>query len=178
MPSGKGIFQVQCKGADYNVDICNKTCDCRRWDLTGIPCNHAVACLRHERIPAEDVLPICYSTKTFSKVYGFNIMPCADKNSWEKTNGPKVLPPVYEKKVGRPTKSRRKQLHEVQGKDGPKMSRHGVIITCSWCKGQHHNRAGCSLRKLGIKPNAHSNPNPVVDKEILDDEPVITQVIV
>jgi len=178
MPSGKGIFQVQCKGADYNVDICNKTCDCRRWDLTGIPCNHAVACLRHERIPAEEVLPICYSTKTFSKVYGFNIMPCADKNSWEKTNGPKVLPPVYEKKVGRPTKSRRKQLHEVQGKDGPKMSRHGVIITCSWCKGQHHNRAGCSLRKLGIKPNAHSNPNPVVDKEILDDEPVITQVIV
>ncbi|RLN09836.1 uncharacterized protein C2845_PM11G23480 [Panicum miliaceum] len=55
------------------------------------------------------------------------------------------------------------------------MSMHGVIITCSWCKGQHHNRAGCSLRKLGIKPNAHSNPNPVVDEDILDDKPVITQ---
>ena len=105
-------------------------------------------------------------------------MPCADKNNWEKTNGPKVLPPVYEKKVGRPPKSRRKQPHEVQGKDGPKLSRHGVIITCSWCKGQHHNRAGCSLRKLGVNPIAHSNPNPVIDENVLDDEHVITQVIV
>ncbi|CAN6302217.1 unnamed protein product [Urochloa humidicola] len=102
-------------------------------------------------------------------------MPCADKNDWEKTNGPKVLPPVYEKKVGRPPKSRRKQPYEVQGKDGPKLSRHGVIITCSWCKGQHHNRAGCKLRKLGIKPSGQSNPDPVVDECILDDEPVITQ---
>jgi hypothetical protein len=119
MPAGTGIFQVQSKGVDYNVDICNKKCACRRWDLTSIPCNHVVSCLRHERIPAEEVLPVCYSTETFSKVYGFNIMPCADKSNWGKTNGLEVLPPVYEKKVGRPPKSRRKQPHEVQGKDGP-----------------------------------------------------------
>jgi len=68
-------------------------------------------------------------------------------------NCPKVLPPVYEKKVGRPTKSRRKQPHEVQGKDGSKMSRHGVEMHCSYRKQAGHNIAGCSLKKAGLKPN-------------------------
>ncbi|XP_066386989.1 uncharacterized protein [Miscanthus floridulus] len=137
-PAGVCIFQVQSRGFDYIVDIGNKTCDCRRWDLTGIPCNHAIACLRHERIPAEDMLPSCYSTETYSNVYAFNIMPCRDKTMWEKMNGPPVQPPVYEKKVGRPAKSRRKQPTEVQGRARPKLSKHGVIITCSWCKGENH----------------------------------------
>ena len=95
----------------YTVDINAKTCDCRRWNLTGIPCNHAISCLRHERIVAEDVIPSCYST-----VYGFNIIPCADKSNWEKMNGPNVKPPVYEKKIGRPPKSRRKQPQKSRAK--------------------------------------------------------------
>jgi len=33
---------------------------------------------------------------------------------------------MYEKKVGRPRKSRRKLPHEVQEKEGSKMTRHGV----------------------------------------------------
>jgi len=127
----------------YTVDINAKTCDCRRWNLTGIPCNHAISCLRHERIVAEDVIPSCYSTITYSTVYGFNIMPCADKSNWKKMNGPNVKPPVYEKKIGRPPKSRRKQPHEVQGKNGPTMSRHGVVIHCNWCHEPHHNLKDC-----------------------------------
>lgn len=43
LPAGHGIFQVQSKGGDYIVDVLKKKCDCRRWDLTGIPCNHAIA---------------------------------------------------------------------------------------------------------------------------------------
>ena len=109
LPAGKGIIQVQSGGNDYIVNILTKSCDCRKWDLTGIPCNHAVACLRHERFPAEEMLPSCYSIKTYGKVYGFNIMPCKDQSLREKTNGPQVQPPIYEKEVGRPPKSRRKQ---------------------------------------------------------------------
>ena len=28
---------------DYNVDFSTKTCDCKRWQLTGIPCHHVIA---------------------------------------------------------------------------------------------------------------------------------------
>ncbi|CAN6178771.1 unnamed protein product [Urochloa humidicola] len=103
-------------------------------------------------------------------------MPCSDKSNWVKTNGSEVKPPIYEKKVGRPPKSRRKQPQEVQTQHGAKLTRHGVIITCSWCHQENHNTAGCSLRKLGIKPGQRANQGSVqIDPPYV--EPVITQEI-
>ncbi|CAL5070460.1 unnamed protein product [Urochloa decumbens] len=61
-----------------------------------------------------------------------------------------VLPPLYEKRVGRPPKARKKQAHEVQGSNGPRLTRHGVTMHCKHCKGAGHNSAGCSLKKMGF----------------------------
>jgi hypothetical protein len=33
-PAAKGIFQVQVSDKQYTVDLINKQCGCRRWDLT------------------------------------------------------------------------------------------------------------------------------------------------
>ena len=154
VPAGQGVFEVQSGDFQYIVDINGRHCDCRRWDLTGLPCSHAISCLRHERIATESVVPKCYSVEAFGTDYGFNIWPCADKSTWYKViNCPKVLSPVYEKKVGMPTKSRRKQPHEVQGKYGSKMSRHGMEMHCSYYNQSSHNIVGCSLKKAGLKPN-------------------------
>ena len=67
------------------------------------------------------------TTYKISKLPISIIKPCRDRCDWEKMNGCEIKPPVYEKKVGRPTnKSIRKQPHEVQSKDGSKrMTRHG-----------------------------------------------------
>ena len=78
MPAGQGIFQVQSKENTYIVDIVNKQCECRRWDLTGIPCSHAISCLRHERIPPETAIPAYYSVEAFATAYANNIWPCKD----------------------------------------------------------------------------------------------------
>jgi len=149
-PSGQGVFQVQIKNYQHIVDINARTCDCRRWQISGVPCCHAISCLRSERIPPESVLANCYSVEAFENAYGFNIWPCKDKTEWEKVNGPEVLPPVYEKKVGRPPKSRRKQPHEVQGKNGPRLTRHGVVIHCKYCGDANHNSAGCKFKRMGF----------------------------
>jgi hypothetical protein len=150
LPAGQGVFQVQHRDFQFRVDILAKTCDCRRWQLTGIPWRISLSCLRHERIPAESTLPNCYSTEAFNRAYGFNIWPCSDRSQWEKVNGTDIQPPKYEKKAGRPKKSRRKAPYEVQGKNGPKLTKHGVAMTCSHCKGVGHNAAGCRLKKDGI----------------------------
>jgi hypothetical protein len=55
-PAGSGVFQVSVNDYPHIVDLTNKTCDCRRWQLTGIPCSHAISALRHERVPQESVL--------------------------------------------------------------------------------------------------------------------------
>ena len=69
-------------------------------------------------------------------------------------NACEIKPPVYEKKVGRPSnKSRRKQPYEIEKKDGTKvLTRHGGTITCSYCHGHGHNIKGCNQRKAGILP--------------------------
>lgn len=149
-PSRHGVFQVQIKDYQHIVDINARTCDCRRWQLTGVPCWHAISCLRSERIQPQSVLAICYSLEAYKNSYGFNIWPCKDKSEWEKVNGPEVKPPVYVKKAGRPPKSRRKQPQEVQGKDGPRLSRHGVVIHCKFCSDANHNSSGCKLKKMGF----------------------------
>jgi hypothetical protein len=130
LPAGKGIFEVQGRNNKYIVDINLKQCECRRWDLTGIPCSHAISCLRHERISPESMVSNCYSTSSFLLAYGNSIWPCKDKSTWEKVDAEEVLPPVYEKKVGRPPKTKRKQPYEIEGPNGPKLSRHGIIIKC------------------------------------------------
>ena len=61
-----------------------------------------------------------------------------------------MQPPLYEKKVGRPPKSRKKQPHEVQGKNGPKFSKHGVTVHYSYYTEANHNSAGCKLKKMGF----------------------------
>jgi hypothetical protein len=169
------------------VDIIAKTCDCRRWNLIGIPCHHAISCLRHERIPAESVLPSCYSVDAFGEAYGFNIWPCRDPTLWEKVDEIEIKPPVYEKKVGRPTKSRRKQPFEVQGRNGPKLSKHGVHITCGHSKVPDHNSKGCQLKKDGITSAAakklvaaaaQQQSEPQIDEPVqIDATNVITQVM-
>jgi hypothetical protein len=54
------------------------------------------------------------------------------------------------KKVSRPPKFRKKQPHEVQGKNGPKFSKHGVTVHCSYCTEANHNSVGCKLKKIGF----------------------------
>ena len=139
------------KEYQHIVDLTAKTCDCRRWQLTSIPCCHAVSCLRHERITPESVLPSCYSLDAYNNAYAYSIWPCRDKSEWEEIDAQQVLPPVYEKRVGRPPKARKKQPHEVPGKNGPRLSRLGVTMHCSHCSEGGHNSAGYKLKKMGLK---------------------------
>jgi hypothetical protein len=78
IPSGKGIFQVMDRDHSFVVDIGERKCECRRWDLTGIPCSHAISCLRHERIPTETMVHDCYCSARFLLAYGPKIKACSD----------------------------------------------------------------------------------------------------
>lgn len=90
LPAGKGIFQVTYRDHQFIVDINVKCCDCRRWQLTGIPCSHAISCFRNERIQPEDMVSPCYSLESFCAAYKYNIVTSRDQSKWEKMNGVNV----------------------------------------------------------------------------------------
>ena len=60
MPSGRFVYEVDNERERHVVDLVGKTCRCRAWDLTGIPCKHGVAAIfvNHEKL--EDYTHPCY----------------------------------------------------------------------------------------------------------------------
>lgn len=94
--AGEGVYQVTHRENTYVVELKFDRCDCRRWQLTGIPCGHAIACFREERIKPEDKLEKIYSLETYMRAYGHNIKPVRDQSHWQKMNGVTVAPPIYE----------------------------------------------------------------------------------
>jgi hypothetical protein len=49
-----GLWQVASGSRIHAVNLVAKTCGCKKWDLTGIPCNHAVAAIMKIKQHPED----------------------------------------------------------------------------------------------------------------------------
>ena len=86
--AGDGAFQVGDRGIDYIVDWHNSECSCKRWEKSGVPCVHAIACARHERVDPLQLVNACYFVEMFKKAYNNIIYPCKDRTEWEKMNAP------------------------------------------------------------------------------------------
>jgi hypothetical protein len=44
----------------YVVNLQDRTCACRKWDLSGIPCAHAVACIYYNEANPDDYVAHWY----------------------------------------------------------------------------------------------------------------------
>ena len=133
--AGDGLFRVASSeyAGGYSVDLKGKTCDCKRWQLSGIPCHHAIACCREERIDPESLVHSCYTIETHKKAYGFILVPLRPKSFWEKRPGVFVHPPLYTKVLGRPKKNRRQTPEELEKDGGKMLTKAGVKMHCSVC---------------------------------------------
>ncbi len=56
----RGLFHVENGNDQYAVDLHKRTCACRKWDLTGIPCCHSIACMWHNHEVPEDYVASYY----------------------------------------------------------------------------------------------------------------------
>lgn len=174
-PSSGGIFAVKDREETHVVDINVSRCDCRRWQLTGIPCSHAIACFRLDNIIPEDKVHGCYSISTYLRAYEHSIMPIRGKEHWENMNDVEVHPPIYEKKVGRAKKTRKKAPIELER--GTKISKHGVTMHCSICKSADHNKKGhykYAQHNQGVEGENMEATNVVTEEE--NDDPTILMV--
>ena len=54
------IFSVTNGTDTYIVNLAQKTCECRKWGLTGIPCCHAIACMWYHKKEPEDFVSWYY----------------------------------------------------------------------------------------------------------------------
>ncbi|XP_021974647.1 uncharacterized protein LOC110869723 [Helianthus annuus] len=130
--TGSSNYQVTDSRNKTVVDVQMRTCSCRKWDLIGMPCKHAVAAIWNVSenglspgIPESWVDPV-YWLDSWKKVYMHTIDPIAGPEMWPRSRClTKLTPPKYHKQVGRPKKKRKTSQLDVEAKltKGGKLTR-------------------------------------------------------
>lgn len=102
----------------HTVDLDNKTCSCNRWQITGLPCQHALCFINSMRnTSVEDYVHEYYSVDRFRKAYAGDICPMTDRTQWPEVDmGFKLCPPVLKRAAGRPRTRRIKGCEEGGGR--------------------------------------------------------------
>ena len=96
----------------FIVDIHSRTCSCKSWSLSGIPCAHACATMVELNHKPEEHVDPCYRKVTQSMIYSYFIMPCNGYKLWFKGKPQPILPPKFRRLLGRPKKKRRRSANE------------------------------------------------------------------
>ena len=137
-------FQVSIGEDRFVVDITKWTCACREWQITGIPCIHAVASINWlNKDPVNFVDPY-YSVENYIQTYKHALEPINGEKMWPKADGLPIKPPHVKKMSGRPKISRRRAPEE-DPKNPTKLTRCGIQMTCQVCEGEGHNKRTCKM---------------------------------
>lgn len=120
------------------VDLREKSCSCRKWQLNGLPCIHAAAVIVLKlNGNYEYVEPFFYSD-VYKETYAYAIVPFLKPD--EVTQFRVILPPDYHQTRGRPKRRRIPSQGEVVPRK----------MKCGQC-GQvsNHNKKTCRMSRGG-----------------------------
>jgi hypothetical protein len=74
-------------GIRFVVKLHEKTCSCREWQFSGIPCVHAIAFITSlDNEPLENYVDCFYYVEKFQATYAELIPALDDKSQWPKSN--------------------------------------------------------------------------------------------
>ncbi|XP_065619327.1 uncharacterized protein LOC136063215 [Quercus suber] len=109
--AGRTKFEVKNGLESFIVDLEEKKCSCRKWDILGMPCCHAISCIFFSREDAEKYVNACYKRTTYIDCYEPIIEPsmariCGDLVDYHLCN------PYQEETPGRPKKKRALETDE------------------------------------------------------------------
>ncbi|KAK1369124.1 hypothetical protein POM88_035216 [Heracleum sosnowskyi] len=96
---GRENYVVKGKGSSFSVNLQQKTCSCRVWDLTRIPCSHAMTAIQESRQNPLDFVHSRYTKETYMKTYSYMFEVIKREEFWKDEMGDQVLPQVIVKKL-------------------------------------------------------------------------------
>ncbi|XP_019161872.1 PREDICTED: uncharacterized protein LOC109158417 [Ipomoea nil] len=140
-------FEIQgFYGDQQSVNLELRSCTCRRWDLTGLPCKHAICAIwmKHGEGHVYAYVNPCYTKARYLQIYEGLIHPMAGVSEWPVVDTAPPLPPVYKAKPGRPKKLRKSSTDEITN-DGEHVARTWIKLHCSKCRQSGHNSRRCPL---------------------------------
>ncbi|KAJ1403013.1 Zinc finger, PMZ-type [Sesbania bispinosa] len=128
-------FEVRGESVDI-VDIDHWDCSCKGWQLTGLPCCHAIAVFECIGRSPYDYCSRYFTVDNYRLTYAETIhpVPNVDRPVQGESLAITVTPPPTKRPPGRP------KMKQVESIDIIKRQ-----LQCSKCKGLGHNRKTCKL---------------------------------
>ena len=149
------LWQVTSGQQTHAVNLELETCGCRKWDLSGIPCNHAISAINKAKRKSEDYVSKFFKKDFYAAAYEPMIFPVPGEHDWTRTPGPDIEPPAFKIKRGRRKEKRIKGKFEVPK---PKETSRMGTITCGNCGLQGHRYTNCLKElkpELALRKNKH-----------------------
>jgi hypothetical protein len=106
------MFEVECLGRMFVVYVNGRSCGCRKWDITGISCCHAISTILHQGGDPNDYLSPYHSKEMYLKSYDHIVYPVPIEEQWPRSNQPKIEPPKSRATPDRPKKVRQMGVEE------------------------------------------------------------------
>lgn len=114
------------------VDVDNCDCSCKSWQLSGLPCCHAIAVITCVGRDPNDYCSRYFTYDSYRITYSKSIDPILNaEGPWQNGGSVTVTPPPTRRPPGRPTTKR----------GGSQVGRRQ--LQCSRCKATGHNRSSC-----------------------------------
>ena len=145
---GGDTYKVVWPYRQFVVNKKERSCSCRKWDISGMPCSHGVAVICYNKEDPELYVDYCYKVSILLKTYNNIINPTNGSNLWPKSDFNPILPPQPMKLTrGRKPKLRRKEEDEINTsiRNG-RVTRKGSVITCTICGTKGHNKRYHSIQ--------------------------------
>ncbi|KFK35617.1 hypothetical protein AALP_AA4G014500 [Arabis alpina] len=73
--STNGMYQSQLHGINFRVNLEDRTCSCKKWEVCGIPCQHAYGVILAKKLQPEDYVCHWFRTALWRRNYTDGIVP-------------------------------------------------------------------------------------------------------
>ncbi|TYK14069.1 protein FAR-RED ELONGATED HYPOCOTYL 3-like [Cucumis melo var. makuwa] len=134
-PVDQHEFEVHHRKEQFFVNILNRTCSCRQWDLDLIPCSHACIALSTRNLNLHLYTDKFDYVSNLINMYKKGTRPIGSVNQIRNTHqggNDGILPPQVKRPAGRPKKKRFASFLEKK-----------AIVHCNRCGKKGHNCRSC-----------------------------------
>nr|XP_017233707.1 PREDICTED: uncharacterized protein LOC108207788 [Daucus carota subsp. sativus] len=81
--SSPGEYEIHEGKSQFPLSLNNKICSCGAWQISGIPCRHAIRAMIHAKIDPQKVVSTWFHVSTYKQIYNYSISPIPDKEQWQ-----------------------------------------------------------------------------------------------
>ncbi|KAJ4709068.1 MuDR family transposase [Melia azedarach] len=144
------LYEVLVDNQDgHVVDLGTRECDCGMWQITGLPCMHALCCIDTIREEVEKYMHPYLLRDNYLRTYKEHIQHMPSEIRWPllfRIN--EIGAPKIKRQTGRPKKARKREPSE---EDKVKRS---CSVRCKVCNEWGHNKRTCGkIAKKKVKTN-------------------------